>query len=529
MKFKKGLVKNVLSAFLCVCLCGGMFAGCVGGDQEAENEFTLKFWPSGLGTEFFYNIVEDFERDTGYKVKVEENADTNGMYDTILLGEGYNPVDLYMYNGAGPAYFNYVEPLNDVLDSYAYGESEAAGNKKIGDKLLPKVKEVLKYTKDGQTNVYQLPYGGGWTGIVYNADIIVGKQYELPRTTGELVDLANKIAVDMKGKGVAAICHFQGGGYWVTIREVFQAQYDGLDKYKQFRSLTAKDGTSPSKDILLTDDGRKATIDFFAQLNTPDNVMSGSNTQKYDNIQTKFLEGKAAMMVNGSWLMNEMKAAGDSTKNFRMMKTPVISSITDRCTTIDGRIDNVLTVEKDKELSAVVAAVDAADESGTVLADIDLKTENYDVSAEDMSAVYEARHLAYTTFNDNTFTIPVYSDKKDIAKEFIRYFYSDEQIQKYVNTLHMALPVMNEVDTSDWTIWEKEQIEYNGLYTPLFKNANYDSVIFSLGGCNAWGNSDIIAAVSNREGRKSADTIWTEIKAYHTEQWTNYCASAGIA
>ena len=96
MKFKKGLVKNVLSAFLCVCLCGGMFAGCVGGDQEAENEFTLKFWPSGLGTEFFYNIVEDFERDTGYKVKVEENADTNGMYDTILLGEGYNPVDLYV-------------------------------------------------------------------------------------------------------------------------------------------------------------------------------------------------------------------------------------------------------------------------------------------------------------------------------------------------------------------------------------------------------------------------------------------------
>lgn len=527
MKEKKTLLRKTVTVLLCTCLCGGIFTGC-GGEKEAENEFTLKFWSSGLGTEFFYNLVEDFEKDTGYKVKVEENSDTNGMYDTILLGEGYNPVDLYMYNGAGPAYFDYVEPLNDVLDSYAYGESAAAGNRKIGDKLYANVKESLEFTVNGQTNVYQLPYGGGWSGIVYNADIIDGVQYKVPRTTDELVDLANMITEDKKGEGISAICHFQGGGYWVTMRDVFQAQYDGLDKYKQFRSLTPVDGTSLSKEVLLADDGRKATIEFLASLNTPDNVLSGSNTQKYNNIQTKFLEGMSAMMVNGSWLMNEMKATGDSSKNFRMMKTPVLSAITDRCTSIDGKINGVLSKEKDAELSAVIAAIDTADENGTELANVALKTSEYDVSADDMAAVYEARHLAFSTYNDNTFTIPVYSDKKDIAKEFIRYFYSDKQIQKYSETLHMALPVTNEVDTTGWTVWEREQLQYNKVYTPLFKNANYDSKIFTLGGCNAWGNSDIIAAVSNRENRKSADAIWNEIKAYHTEQWTNYCASAGL-
>lgn len=527
MKSKLNGFKKSIAVACGVCLSVAS-AGCGAKGTEADNEFTLKFWSSGLGTEFFYNLVEDFEKDTGYKVKIEENGDTNGMYDTIMLGEGYNAVDLYMYNGAGPVYFDYIEPLDDVLNSYAYGESEAAGDKKIGDKLLPQVREALEYNVNGTTNVYQLPYGGGWVGIVYNADIIDGENYRIPRTTNELIDLANMIAEDKKDQGVSAICHFKGGGYWVTLREVFQAQYDGLSGYKCFRSLTSEEGASPSKDVLLASDGRAATIDFLAELNTPDNVMSGSNTQTYDNIQTKFLEGKAAMMVNGSWLMNEMKALNDTSKNFKMMKTPIISSITDRLETIDGRIDGTLAMEKDVELSAVVAAIDNADDEGKALSEIALKTENYDVSADDLAAVYEARHIAFSTSNDNTFTIPNYSDKKDIAKEFIRYFYSDVQIRKYSVTLHMALPVSTEVDSSSWADWGKEMLSYNALYVPLFKNANYDSKVFTLGGCDAWGNSDIIADVSNRENRKSAEAVWNSIKAYHNEQWNNYLASAGL-
>ena len=71
-------------------------------------------------------------------------------------------------------------------------------------------------------------------------------------------------------------------------------------------------------------------------------------------------------------------------------------------------------------------------------------------------------------------------------------------------------------------------LSYNALYRPLFKNANYDSKVFTLGGCDAWGNGDIIADVSNRENRKSAEAVWNSIKAYHNEQWNNYLASAGL-
>ena len=525
MKFKS-VFKRIVVVVCCVCMCAA-YTGCKK-DTESGDEFTLKFWSSGLGTEFFHNLVSDFEKDTGYKVKIEQNGDTNGMYDTLLLGAGYNPVDLYMYNGAGPAYFNYVEPLDDVINGYAYGESEVAGNKKIGEKLLPSVQKALQYDINGESRVYQLPYGGGWLGIVYNSEIIDGVQYKIPRTTGELVDLANRITVDKKSQDVSAICHFKGGGYWVTVREVFQAQYDGLDKYKRFRSLTDANGSSPSKDVLLASDGRSATIDFLAELNTSDNVLSGSNTQAYDNIQTKFLEEKAAMMVNGSWLLNEMSVSGNKAEKFRMMKLPIISSITDRLESVDGKIDGVSVVEKDAELSALVAAIDDADEAGKTLSEISLKTENYDVSEADLAAVYEARHIAFSTFNDNTFTIPNYSDKKEIAKEFIRYFYSDKQIKKYSATLNMALPVTTKIETDNWSTWAKEQLLYNALYTPLLKNANYDSKIFTLGGCDAWGNGDIIAEVSNRENRKSADAIWNSIKAHHTEQWNNYLASAGM-
>ena len=158
MKSKLNGFKKAIAVVCGVCL-STVLAGCGGANgtgTESGNEFTLKFWSSGLGTEFFHNLVEDFEKDTGYKVKIEENGDTNGMYDTIMLGEGYNAVDLYMYNGAGPAYFDYIEPLDDVLNSYAYGESQAAGDKKISEKIteIKNIKKLISLIKNDYKNKY---------------------------------------------------------------------------------------------------------------------------------------------------------------------------------------------------------------------------------------------------------------------------------------------------------------------------------------------------------------------------------------
>ena len=73
MKSKLNGFKKAIAVVCGVCL-STVLAGCGGANgtgTDSGNEFTLKFWSSGLGTEFFHNLVEDFEKDTGYKVKVE--------------------------------------------------------------------------------------------------------------------------------------------------------------------------------------------------------------------------------------------------------------------------------------------------------------------------------------------------------------------------------------------------------------------------------------------------------------------------
>ena len=149
------------------------------------------------------------------------------------------------------------------------------------------------------------------------------------------------------------------------------------------------------------------------------------------------------------------------------------------------------------------------------LSEIALQTENYDVSADDLAAVYEARHVAFSISNDNTFTIPNYSDKKRRSqRNFIRYFYFRRADQKiFVNSSNGFACFLRKWILLRGRLWGKEMLSYNALYVPLFKNANYDSKVFALGGCDAWGNGDIIADVSNRENRKSAEAVWNSIKS----------------
>ena len=84
MKSKLNGFKKAIAVVCGVCL-STVLAGCGGANgtgTESGNEFTLKFWSSGLGTEFFHNLVEDFEKDTGYICRLQSSSASQTGYDT---------------------------------------------------------------------------------------------------------------------------------------------------------------------------------------------------------------------------------------------------------------------------------------------------------------------------------------------------------------------------------------------------------------------------------------------------------------
>lgn len=118
------------------------------------------------------------------------------------------------------------------------------------------------------------------------------------------------------------------------------------------------------------------------------------------------------MMITGSWIANEMKGAG-STDDFDLMKTPVISSITDKLTT----------VKKESELRKVITAIDAVTDGEKDIAEYqdgeNYKVDGLSVSAADWTYIRLARNSIASNYSGEGMFIPTYSNAKEGAKQFM--------------------------------------------------------------------------------------------------------------
>ena len=500
---KKKLTK--LLAVSMAVLSLGTFVGC--GKKPAtpntETDIEIYLWKSGIGDEFMKDIVAGFEaKYPQYDVHLDAKSDGSYVDTTLKLGADLNSVDLYFVS-KGHDYEQYCEPLNDVLEYTNEGESKTIAEK-IGDSRL-------RYFKSKDNNYYSLSYYGGWGSLVYNADVIDGTKYKVPKTTDELYYLAMDLASEKK----TPFIHFTDGGYWYYLYDVWTAQYAGLDKYLDtFENPTLEKVCDDSL-------GVKQMLEVMEQLiGATDQCYNGSNSYDFTSAQTLFLENKAVMMANGSWMEYEMRENyEEGTKNYSMMRVPVISSI----------IDNCPSIEDDAELSALVDAIDAGNTA--------LEGTNYAVSQADYDRVKEARSLMTNNFDAHTACIPNYSTAKEGAKKFLQYFYSNEALVKYANAMHAQAPVDMcdgvTVDASSWSKWAQEQNAFNQTQSVFISGALNEHKIFGAGGCSLYGvyTKTLVKFISsnNPNDKVSATKLWGQIKTHHTTSWDTYFQNAGLS
>ena len=476
--------------------CGGKKSGKVG---NTATDIEIAYWNSGLDSAWLEAMIAAFEDEyPQYHVEYTASADSNSVQASYGLKEA-DTVDLYL--GIRNYDTRYMEPLNDVLEATAKGDSKA-----IKEKFM---ENYLKLEKSADGNYYGLTYGGGVLSVAYNKSIFQEAGImQLPRTTDELAVVCDKLY----RKGYTPFAHFVGGGYWDFISEAWFAQADGMDYYlDNFYACTDEKGESPSKEALAKKDGRYKVLKTYEKFITPEYTMDGSNTTDHVLAQTKFLNGDAAMMINGSWLINEMKSAG-KTDGFAMMKLPVISAITDRTETI----------KSDAVLRLVISAIDDVTDGTKDISEFK-KGDGYEVdgnqiSAEDWEIVRQARGIISANYSGESAYIPNYSAAKEGAKEFLKFLYSDKGYKIYTETLHIALPMNfcdGDVDTSEWT--DYETIQYQILMQAESIASEYIASkhrIFTDGGASSFAGIYYIEKMcsKNTGDRKTADDVWAEIE-----------------
>lgn len=276
----------------------------------------------------------------------------------------------------------------------------------------------------------------------------------------------------------------------------------------------------PSKEKFTKEDGRLEAMKAYEKFITPDYVLQGSNSNDHVTMQTEFLSGKAAMMVSGSWLANEMSSLG-SVDKFEMMKTPVISSITDKLTT----------VEKESDLRKVITAIDSVTDGEKDIAEYQ-DGENYNVdgltvSAQDWDYIEKARNTAAANYSGESMFIPSYSNAKEGAKKFVEFLYSDEGYKVYADALHLGLPITlsdGELDTAEWNSFELNQLK---LFTDAEQIATEYIMskhpIFYDGGARSFADYQYINKFcsNNVSDRQSAAEAWESIVERINDDYDN--------
>lgn len=504
-------LKRIAALALVLILSISCFAGCGGsksqGSGDPTKDIEIAYWNAGLGDQWLKDVIAAFNaKHPEYYVYYTASASAATINSTLELDN--NTVDLYFTSERADTSDFVV--LDDVLNATAEGDSKP---------LIEKFNtNYLKNAQAADGHYYQLTYGGGVVGIIYNKALFDKAGItELPRTTNELAIVCDKLF----SAGISPICHFAPEGYYGYLSDALIYQYDREGYTETFYSCTDANGVSPSKEVFTTKDGRYHVLKAFEKILTTDYVMEGSNSIDHVTAQTMFLNESAAMMVNGSWIANEMASVEGSMENFAMMRTPVLSAITDKLTT----------VKSDAQLRKVITAIDNVHDGVKQISDYQsgegYNVDGIEVSKEDWDFIESARFTVASNFSGENACIPSYSENVEGAKAFLSFLYSDEGYRVYAKALKNPMPMtlsQGELDTSDWNAFQISQVDLmeEAVAMPCYYVASRHN-IFKVGGATKYADVAYVSMLcaSNKADRKSADAIWDEIVAKVNDNYEN--------
>ena len=419
--------KMFLSCALCGIMASGMFVGCgekkIDPTVEDTKNLYIMVVNRGYGVDWLKKIAAKFEEKTGVNVEVTQTSDETKLLSEMRKGPTGTDTDIFFaVNDSHETKYTYENMWDEypegLLDlTYLYVNGKVDGeDTTFGNKMIDSFRENINMGTEDAPKYYTSLWSASVMGMTYNIDVLnelFPDGYELPRTSDELEAFAASVKA---ANGTAFVFPGQSDYFSASMFYPWWAQYEGYERYKNFYLGLAWDEAYEqyilSKDI-FNQQGRLEALEAIQNLIDYDKGYYYTNGLSYDNtnfldLQMMYLtkENKIAMMPNGDWLYNE--SSFDGACEFGMMKTPVISSITDRLTT----------VKTEEALRTVIDYVDG---------DTSVDVSAYDVKdieevriARNMSACLGLSHISYS---------PAYTNAKTNVYKFYQYLASDEAIK----------------------------------------------------------------------------------------------------
>lgn len=461
MNTRKLLSVLALSAFTVTCLiaCGKKQE--VGGEKVIQ----VKMYEGGYGRDWFDAIARKFEqmkRGKGENVTVQlKDSDY-----TKLAGEDFvskmetpndNQFDLFVLDGAdvnkviqesydilGTDKQALLEPLTPLLNKPAIGFDGKEETKSIGSRLFTGYNEALQYHNDVPSNqdkwdgeIFHMPWADAMTGIVCNVPILEQAGIDIPVTTDQFVAAVKKISTEINGVSGLTYSGKDAPGYCAYIYNTWFAQYSGANAFNNFIKCMPE-----SEDIqhdgwkVYQDPAMEKALEPLMEVCKNDYLISGSNGATYAIAQHNFAQRRAAFMVNGDWMVKEMKdyvgADFQNLKDAQMIAAPILSSMGPE-----------IGLSNDDELAQLVKLIDAKKDNAEIKTAMENKVDD-----EGIDRIKTARTIHHGEGANHTLMVPSYADAKELSLEFIRFMYSNDSCNLFNEMTFANLPLTYTIDST---------------------------------------------------------------------------------
>ncbi|KRE30027.1 sugar ABC transporter substrate-binding protein [Agromyces sp. Soil535] len=279
--------RRALAAASAIALGGLLLSGCATpGDGDVV---TLDFFQfKGEALEDFSKIIEDFEAENP-DIRIVQNqvADADTMIRTLLVKDKAPDVITLNANGgfgrlaqAGVFYDFSDEPVLDTIN--------------------PAVQEILANLGNKEGEVNGLGYVNNANGVIYNRAIFEEQGLEVPETWDEFIAVCDALQD-------AGITPFYGtlADSWTGLPSfnalgAYPAQGDFFDQMRE-----EGENVGPDSEVSFQKDFHEAMEQQYELFSY---TQEGYRGKTYDDGNAAFANGEVAMLMQGIWAINPIKA-----------------------------------------------------------------------------------------------------------------------------------------------------------------------------------------------------------------------------
>ncbi|BBH25033.1 hypothetical protein Back11_63960 [Paenibacillus baekrokdamisoli] len=312
------MVKRFMKLSLGLLMVLSVLAGCAGKSEtpeangatnSKEEKFTLKvaFFQGGYGDSWFKWLKEEFEKQNqNVTIELEGNPKMNEIIQPRVESKTNVPdivfVDDSLMRKWGPS-----GKLVDLTDLY---EAQKPDGKTIASTITDSTNKAM----DVFGKKYGVPLAQLSQGIIYNVKMFEENGWQYPNTWEEMEKLAEVI----KAKGIAPLTYPGKYPYYLfPFGHAAYLQYGGTEFIEKITNPTEADIPG-----LFEDPAFHRTFTLLDEMFKDDWIMKGTLALNHTESQMEFLRGKAAMILNGAWLENEMKDSIPEGFTMKMMPFP---------------------------------------------------------------------------------------------------------------------------------------------------------------------------------------------------------------